>query len=162
TSSIQIRYMLKKKPPIKIINFGKVYRNEAISNKSNNMFHQIEILYVDKIKNISILLLKNIINYLIINLLGKKFKYRYRISYFPFTKPSFEVDIYHNKIWTEIIGCGIVNNKVFKNVNYNYKKYSGLAIGIGIDRLAMIIYNIKDIRSFYKNDIRFLKQFISE
>ncbi|MDH3004364.1 MAG: phenylalanine--tRNA ligase subunit alpha [Candidatus Shikimatogenerans sp. JK-2022] len=162
TSSIQIRYMKINKPPIRIITYGKVYRNEAISNKSNNMFHQIEILYVDKNKHISILLLKKIINNLIINILGNKYKYRYRISYFPFTKPSFEVDIYYNKKWIEIIGCGMVNYKVFKNVNYNYKKYTGLAIGIGIERLAMIIYNIKDIREFYKNDIRFLKQFRSE
>ncbi|WGH25233.1 MAG: phenylalanine--tRNA ligase subunit alpha [Candidatus Shikimatogenerans bostrichidophilus] len=162
TSSIQIRYMKKKKPPIRIITFGKVYRNESISKYSYNMFHQIEILYVDKKKYISIINLKYIINYLITNIFGKKYKYRYRISYFPFTKPSFEIDLYYNKKWIEIIGCGIVNIKVLKNVNLNYKKFTGLAIGIGIERLAMIFYNIKDIRDFFKNDIRFLNQFKSE
>ncbi|WGH25425.1 MAG: phenylalanine--tRNA ligase subunit alpha [Candidatus Shikimatogenerans bostrichidophilus] len=162
TSSIQIRYMKKKKPPIRIITFGKVYRNESISKSSYNMFHQIEILYVDRRKYVSIINLKNIINYLITNIFGKKYKYRYRISYFPFTKPSFEIDVFYKKKWIEIIGCGIVNRKVLKNVNLNYKKFTGLAIGIGIERLAMIFYHIKDIRDFFKNDIRFLNQFKSE
>ncbi|WGH25053.1 MAG: phenylalanine--tRNA ligase subunit alpha [Candidatus Shikimatogenerans bostrichidophilus] len=159
TSSIQIRYMKTHKPPIRIITFGKVYRNETISKSSYNMFHQIEILYVDKDEFLSIIYLKNLINYLIINLFGSKYKYRYRISYFPFTKPSFELDIYYNFKWVEIIGCGMVHYKILKNVNYNYLKYKGLAIGIGVERIAMIYYNIKDIREFFKNDIRFLKQF---
>lgn len=160
TSSIQIRYMEKNKPPIRIITFGKVYRNESISKSSYNMFHQIEVLYVDK--NVSIIDLKKIINYLIINIFGETVKYRYRISYFPFTKPSFEVDLYYNNKWIEIIGCGLVNKKIFNNVKLDSKKISGFAFGIGVERIAMIIYNIKDIREFFKNDIRFIKQFQSE
>ncbi|WGH26147.1 MAG: phenylalanine--tRNA ligase subunit alpha [Candidatus Shikimatogenerans bostrichidophilus] len=157
TSSIQIRYMSKNKPPIKIFTFGKVFRNETINKSSFNMFHQIEILYV--YKNVSIIDLKNIILFLIKNLFNNKIKYRYRISYFPFTNPSFEVDIFYNKKWIEIIGCGLVNKKIFKNVKINYMKYSGFAIGIGIERIAMIIYNIKDIRLFFNNNIDFIKQF---
>ncbi|WGH25792.1 MAG: phenylalanine--tRNA ligase subunit alpha [Candidatus Shikimatogenerans bostrichidophilus] len=160
TSSVQIRYMEKNKPPIRIITFGKVYRNESISKSSYNMFHQIEVLYVDK--NVSIIDLKNLINYLIINIFGISIKYRYRISYFPFTKPSFEIDIYYNKKWIEIIGCGLVNKKVLNNVNLDSKNLSGFAFGIGVERIAMIIYKIKDIREFFKNDIRFIKQFKSE
>ncbi|MDH3004684.1 MAG: phenylalanine--tRNA ligase subunit alpha, partial [Candidatus Shikimatogenerans sp. JK-2022] len=162
TSSIQIRYMSNNKPPIRIITFGKVYRNESISKSTYNMFHQVEIFYVDSKEYLSIIYLKNIINYLLSNLFGKEYKYRYRISYFPFTNPSFEVDLYYNKKWVEILGCGMIHYKVLQNVNYNYKRYNGLAIGIGIERLAMIYYNIKDIREFFKNDIRFLKQFKSE
>ncbi|WGH24871.1 MAG: phenylalanine--tRNA ligase subunit alpha [Candidatus Shikimatogenerans bostrichidophilus] len=162
TSSIQIRYMTKNKPPIRIITYGKVYRNESISKYSFNMFHQIELLYVDKNKFLSIIYLKEIIKFFINIFLGDKYKIRFRISYFPFTNPSFEVDLYYNKKWLEIIGCGMVNQKVFKNVNYNYKLYRGLAIGIGLERLAMIYYKIKDIRLFFNNDIRTLKQFKSE
>ncbi|WOX79326.1 phenylalanine--tRNA ligase subunit alpha [Candidatus Shikimatogenerans bostrichidophilus] len=157
TSSIQIRYMKKNKPPIKVFTFGKVYRNESISNSSFNMFHQIELLYINK--NVSIIDLKNIILYLLKNLFYNKYKYRYRISYFPFTKPSFEIDLYYNKKWVEIMGCGLVNKKVLNNVNLNYNKYSGFALGLGIERIAMIIYKINDIREFFKNDIRFIKQF---
>ncbi|WOX79201.1 phenylalanine--tRNA ligase subunit alpha [Candidatus Shikimatogenerans bostrichidophilus] len=157
TSSIQIRYMKNNKPPIKVFTFGKVYRNESISYSSFNMFHQIELLYINK--NVSIIDLKNIILYLLKNLFYNKYKYRYRISYFPFTKPSFEIDLYYNKKWVEIIGCGLVNKKVLNNVNINYNKYSGFALGLGIERIAMIFYNINDIREFFKNDIRFIKQF---
>ncbi|WGH27174.1 MAG: phenylalanine--tRNA ligase subunit alpha [Candidatus Shikimatogenerans bostrichidophilus] len=159
TSSIQIRYMNKKKPPIKIFTFGKVYRNESITKTSFNMFHQIELVYV--YKKISILDLKKIIIFLIKNLFFIKYKIRYRTSYFPFTKPSFEVDIFYNKKWVEIIGCGLINKKILKNVNINYNKYSGLALGIGIERIAMIIYDIKDIRELFKNNINFIKQFKS-
>ncbi|BDT61635.1 MAG: phenylalanine--tRNA ligase alpha subunit [Flavobacteriales endosymbiont of Rhyzopertha dominica] len=157
TTSIQIKYMINKKPPIKIFTIGKVYRNETITNKSFNMFHQVEIFYV--YKNVNIINLKNIIEYLINNLFNNKYKYRYRFSYFPFTNPSFEVDIYYNKKWIEIIGCGLINKIILKNVNINYNKYSGFALGIGIERIAMIIYKIKDIRELFKNDIRIIKQF---
>ncbi|WGH28212.1 MAG: phenylalanine--tRNA ligase subunit alpha [Candidatus Shikimatogenerans bostrichidophilus] len=160
TSSIQIRYMKINKPPIKFFTFGKVYRNESITKSSFNMFHQIEIVYVNK--NISIIDLKNIIFFIIKNIFFLKYKYRYRISYFPFTKPSFEIDIFYNNKWIEIIGCGLINKTIFKNVNINYNKYSGLAIGIGIERIAMIIYNINDIREFFKNNLNFIKQFKSE
>ncbi|WGH27690.1 MAG: phenylalanine--tRNA ligase subunit alpha [Candidatus Shikimatogenerans bostrichidophilus] len=157
TTSIQIRYMKKKKPPIKIFTFGRVYRNESISKSSFNMFNQIEVLYV--YKNVSIIDLKNLINIILKNLFKNKYKYRYRFSYFPFTNPSFEIDILYNKKWIEIIGCGLINKKIFNNININYKKYSGFALGIGIERIAMIFYQIKDIREFFKNDIRFIKQF---
>ncbi|WGH25512.1 MAG: phenylalanine--tRNA ligase subunit alpha [Candidatus Shikimatogenerans bostrichidophilus] len=156
TTSIQIKYIKKHKIPIKIITSGKVFRNESISKKSFFMFNQIEILYVNKY--VSIIDLKDIIKFFIINMFKKKIKYRFRISYFPFTKPSFEVDILYKNKWIEILGCGIINKKIFKNAKLS-KKIKGLAIGIGIERIAMIIYNIKDIRTFYINDIRFLKQF---
>ncbi|WGH24687.1 MAG: phenylalanine--tRNA ligase subunit alpha [Candidatus Shikimatogenerans bostrichidophilus] len=162
TSSIQIRYMIKNKPPIRIITYGKVYRNESISKYTYNMFHQIELLYVDKNKYLSIIYLKVLIKYFINIFFGNNYKIRFRTSYFPFTNPSFEVDLYYNNKWLEIIGCGMVNEKILKNVKYNYIKYRGIAIGMGIERLAMIYYNIKDIRIFFSNDIRTLKQFKSQ
>ncbi|WP_185858191.1 phenylalanine--tRNA ligase subunit alpha [Blattabacterium cuenoti] len=159
TSSVQIRYMKKHKPPFRVLSIGKVYRNETISSRSNFMFHQTEGFYIDK--KVSFYDLKQTIDYLITSIFGKV-KIRFRPSYFPFTEPSAEVDIYCNNGWIEIMGCGMIDPQVLKNVNINSETYSGFAFGLGIERLALIIYQIKDIRIYFNNDIRFLKQFKNE
>ncbi|WP_185865226.1 phenylalanine--tRNA ligase subunit alpha [Blattabacterium cuenoti] len=159
TSSIQIRYMENNCPPFRVLSIGKVYRNETISSHSNYMFHQAEGFYIDQ--NVSFSHLKTIIYYLINSIFGKT-KIRFRSSYFPFTEPSAEVDIYYDKKWLEIMGCGIIDPKVLENVNIDPKNYSGFAFGLGIERIALILYGIKDIRLYFNNDIRFLKQFKSE
>ena len=169
TSSVQVRYMESNKPPIRIISPGRVFRNEDISARSHCLFHQIEGLCVDE--NINFSDLKLIINYFINNLFGKNTKIRFRPSFFPFTEPSAEVDIFwglnsetdyritKGTGWLEIMGCGMVDPKVLKNVNINPEKYSGYAFGMGIERIAMLLYQIDDIRLFYENDKRFLSQF---
>ncbi|AFJ90712.1 phenylalanine--tRNA ligase subunit alpha [Blattabacterium sp. (Blaberus giganteus)] len=159
TSSVQIRYMKKHCPPFRVLSIGKVYRNETISSRSNFMFHQAEGFYIDK--KVSFSDLKQTIHYFIISLFGNA-KIRFRPSYFPFTEPSAEVDIYCNNGWLEIMGCGMIDPKVLENVNIDSEIYSGFAFGLGIERLALIIYQIKDIRIYFDNDIRFLKQFKSE
>ncbi|WP_185863479.1 phenylalanine--tRNA ligase subunit alpha [Blattabacterium cuenoti] len=159
TSSVQIRYMKKHIPPFRVLSTGKVYRNETISSRSNFMFHQAEGFYIDK--KVSFSDLKQTIHYLITSLFGEA-KIRFRPSYFPFTEPSAEVDIYCNSEWVEIMGCGMIDPQVLKNVNIDSEIYSGFAFGLGIERLALIIYKIKDIRIYFDNDIRFLKQFKSE
>ncbi|WP_185856410.1 phenylalanine--tRNA ligase subunit alpha [Blattabacterium cuenoti] len=160
TSSVQIRYMKKHNPPFRVLSIGKVYRNETISSRSNFMFHQAEGFYIDK--KVSFLDLKKIIQYLINSLFGEKAKIRFRPSYFPFTEPSAEVDIYcddYNAGWLEIMGCGMIDPQVLKNVNIDSEIYSGFAFGMGIERLAHLIYKINDIRTYFENDICFLKQF---
>ncbi|MBG40041.1 MAG: phenylalanine--tRNA ligase subunit alpha [Flavobacteriales bacterium] len=169
TSSVQVRYMESNKPPIRIISPGRVFRNEDISARSHCLFHQIEGLCVDE--NINFSDLKLIIKYFINNLFGKNTKIRFRPSFFPFTEPSAEVDIFwglnsetdyritKGTGWLEIMGCGMVDPKVLKNVNINPEKYSGYAFGMGIERIAMLLYQIDDIRLFYENDKRFLSQF---
>ncbi|WP_341659329.1 phenylalanine--tRNA ligase subunit alpha [Blattabacterium cuenoti] len=159
TSSVQIRYMKKHNPPFRVLSIGKVYRNETISSRSNFMFHQAEGFYIDK--KVSFSDLKQTIHYLITSLFGEV-KMRFRPSYFPFTEPSAEVDLYCNSEWLEIMGCGMIDPQVLKNVNIDSEIYSGFAFGLGIERLALIIYKIKDIRIYFDNDIRFLKQFKSE
>lgn len=159
TSSVQIRYMEKNKPPIRIISPGRVYRNENISSYSHCMFHQIEGLYLDK--KVSFKDLKNTINFFIKNFFGKSIT-RLRPSYFPFTEPSAELDILWNNKWLEIIGCGMVDPIVLKNVNIDPDIYSGFAFGMGIERISLMIYNINDIRFFFENDFRFLEQFKKE
>ncbi|WP_185871886.1 phenylalanine--tRNA ligase subunit alpha [Blattabacterium cuenoti] len=161
TSSVQIRYMKKHSPPFRVLSVGKVYRNETISSRSNFMFHQAEGFYIDK--KVSFYDLKQTIHYLITSLFGEV-KIRFRPSYFPFTEPSAEVDIYYNNNsgWIEIMGCGMIDPQVLKNVNIDSEIYSGFAFGLGIERLSLIIYQMKDIRIYFDNDIRFLKQFKSE
>lgn len=171
TSSVQIRYMQNNKPPIRILSPGRVYRNEAISARSHCMFHQIEGLYVDK--EVSFADLKQTLQYFTTSLFGKS-EIRLRPSYFPFTEPSAEVDVYwglENEIdkritkgtgWLEIGGCGMVDPNVLKNANIDPTVYSGFAFGVGIERIAMLLYGIGDIRLFFENDLRFLKQFSSE
>ncbi len=171
TSSVQIRFMENTDPPIRIISPGRVFRNEDVSARSHCLFHQIEGLAIDE--NIKFSDLKLIIQEFINRLFGENKKIRFRPSFFPFTEPSAEVDIYwgletetDKKItkgtgWLEIMGCGMVDPNVLKNVDIDSEKYSGFAFGMGIERIAMLLYQIDDIRLFYENDIRFLKQFKS-
>jgi phenylalanyl-tRNA synthetase alpha chain len=159
TSNVQIHLMENQPPPIRYIVPGRVFRNEAISYKSYCLFHQVEGLYVDK--NVSFSELKGTLDYFVRRMFGDKIKIRFRPSYFPFTEPSAEVDIWNSERnqWLEILGCGMVNPKVFENIGYDPKIWHGYAFGMGIERIAMLKYKIQDIRHFYRNDIRFLEQF---
>lgn len=170
TSSVQVRYMEENQPPIRTISPGRVFRNEAISSRSHCIFHQVEGLYIDK--NVSFADLKQTLLYFTEQLFGKS-KIRLRPSYFPFTEPSAEVDIYwgletetdyritKGTGWLEIMGCGMVDPNVLRNCNIDPETYSGFAFGMGIERIAMLLYQIGDIRMFYENDMRFLEQFKS-
>jgi len=170
TSTVQVRYMENNKPPIRTISPGRVYRNEAISARAHCFFHQVEGLYVDK--GVSFADLKQTLQYFTTELFGKS-KIRLRPSYFPFTEPSAEVDVYwglktetdykmtKGTGWLEIMGCGMVDPNVLKNCNIDPKVFSGFAFGMGIDRIALLLYQIPDIRMFSENDIRFLEQFKS-
>ena len=170
TSSVQVRYMENNKPPIRTISPGRVYRNEAISARSHCFFHQVEGLCIDK--NISFADLKQTLEYFTTMLFGKS-KIRLRPSYFPFTEPSAEVDVYwglENEVdykmtkgtgWLEIMGCGMVDPNVLENCGIDPKEYSGYAFGLGIDRIALLLHQIDDIRILSENDIRFIKQFKS-
>ena len=157
TSNVQIRLMEKKKPPIRVIIPGRVYRNETVSAKSHCFFHQIEGLYINR--GVSFKDLKDTLYYFAMEMFGKKTKVRFRPSYFPFTEPSAEMDISWKSGWLEILGAGMVDPNVIENCNLDSKKYSGFAFGMGIERIAMLKYKIDDIRLFSKNDLRFLKQF---
>ena len=157
TSPVQIRGMLNMQPPIAFVSGGKVYRKDDDSTHLP-MFHQIEGIYVDN--NVNFSNLKDLIYVIIENLFGDDTKIRFRPSYFPFTEPSAEVDILsEDNKWIEILGCGIVNPKVLDNCEINSKNYSGLAFGLGIERIAMLKHNVKDIRDFYKSNLDFLSQF---
>ena len=156
TSSVQIHTMLANKPPLRIMTPGKVYRCDSDPTHSP-MFHQIEGLCIDK--DVNFCQLKGFLINFIEQFFGKKMEIRFRPSYFPFTEPSAEIDIKFNNKWLEILGCGIVHPNVLKNVKINHKLYTGLAFGLGIERLAMLKYGITDLRIFYDNDISFLSQF---
>ena len=170
TSSVQTRYMENNTPPIRTLSPGRVFRNEDISARAHCIFHQIEGLYIDT--DVSFADLKQTLLYFTKEMFGKS-KIRLRPSYFPFTEPSAEVDIYWGletetdyKItkgtgWLEIMGCGMVDPNVLKNANIDPTTYSGYAFGMGIERIAMLLYQIPDIRMFYENDVRFLEQFKS-
>jgi len=167
-STIQIRHLEENPPPAKVIQAGRVYRNEAISSRSHCIFHQVDGIYVDE--NVSFADLKQMVLYFAKSMFGKS-KLRFRPSYFPFTEPSAEVDIYwgletetdyritKGTGWLEIMGCGMVDPKVLENCNIDSEKYTGYAFGMGIERIAMLIYQIPDIRLFFENDVRFLNQF---
>ena len=159
TSNVQIHLMENNDPPLRVIVPGRVYRNEAISYKSYCLFHQVEGLYVDK--NVSFGQLKGCLEYFVKKMFGEKCKMRWRPSYFPFTEPSAEVDIWDNQRnqWMEILGCGMVDPEVFKNVGYDANNLHGYAFGMGVERIAMLKHGIDDIRLFYNGDIRFLRQF---
>jgi phenylalanyl-tRNA synthetase alpha chain len=159
TSNVQIHLMEIMDPPLKYIVPGRVYRNEAISYKSYCLFHQIEGLYINK--NVTFSELKGTLEYFIHSLFGRDTKIRFRPSYFPFTEPSAEVDLWDDERnqWMEILGCGMVDPQVLNNVGYNSDQWDGYAFGLGIERMAMLKYKINDIRLFYKNDLRFLEQF---
>jgi phenylalanyl-tRNA synthetase alpha chain len=170
TSSVQVRYMENNKPPIRTISPGRVYRNEAISARSHCFFHQVEGLYIDK--NVSFADLKQTLQFFTTELFGKS-KIRLRPSYFPFTEPSAEVDVYwgletetdykmtKGTGWLEIMGCGMVDPNVLDNCGIDSKTYSGFAFGMGIDRITLLLHQISDIRLLSENDIRFLEQFKS-
>jgi len=169
TSPIQVRTMLKKKPPIRILAPGRVYRNEAINPRSYCMFHQIEGLYVDE--NVTFSELKTTLDVFARRFFGKDVKTRFRPSYFPFTEPSAEVDVSciicggrgcrvcKHTGWLEILGCGMVDPNVLSAVGIDPEKYTGYAFGMGPDRIALQKYGINDIRLFFEGDIRFLTQF---
>ncbi len=159
TSPAQVHYMEKHNPPFRIIVPGRCFRHEATDSSHDIQFHQLEGLMVGE--KVSISNFKAVIEELFSTLLGEKVKTRIRPSYFPFTEPSFEIDIKrnHSSEWLEIMGAGMVHQNVFKEVGYLPQKWQGFAFGIGIDRLAMIKYNIEDVRLFYNGDLRFIHQF---
>jgi phenylalanyl-tRNA synthetase alpha chain len=169
TSPIQIREFEKRKPPVRIIAPGRSYRQEAISARAYCVFHQLEGFYVDH--NVTFADLKGVLTAFAQTYFGDDVKLRFRPSFFPFTEPSAEVDvscflcggkgcrICKHEGWLEILGCGMIDPNVFKSVNYDPEVYSGYAFGMGIERVAMLKYRIDDIRLFFGNDIRFLKQF---
>ncbi len=171
TSSVQARTMTSQQPPIRIIAPGRVYRNETISARSHCQFHQVEGLYVDE--NVSFADMKQTLLYFAKEMYGSKTDIRLRPSYFPFTEPSAEMDVWlgtetetARKLtkgtgWLEVLGCGMVDPNVLENCGIDSEKYSGYAFGIGIERSAMQRYGISDIRLLFENDIRFLKQFSS-
>jgi len=169
TSPVQIRTMLQNKPPLRIISPGKVFRNETVTFKNYFMFHQLEGLYVDK--NVSMKDLKGVLAYFFKKFYGENTKIRFIPSFFPFTEPSGQVDIScficggkgcktcKETGWLEVGGCGMVDPNVFKSVNIDPEEYTGYAFGMGMERLTMMKYGIKDIRILYQNDVRFLDQF---
>lgn len=157
TSPVQIRTMLGNKPPMAFISSGKVYRKDDDATHLP-MFHQIEGIYVDKEVNFA--QLKDLIYKIVHSLFGENIKLRFRPSYFPFTEPSAEVDIMSKEgEWLEILGCGIVNPIVLENCNICSDDYKGLAFGLGVERIAMLKYGVRDIREFYKSNLDFLRQF---
>ena len=157
TSPVQIRSMLKNKPPLAFISGGKVYRKDDDATHLP-MFHQVEGIYVDE--EVTFSQLKDLIYKLIHSLFGEEVELRFRPSYFPFTEPSAEVDILSETgEWLEILGCGIVNPVVLDNCNIDSNKFSGLAFGLGVERIAMLKHGVSDIREFYKSNLDFLNQF---
>ncbi len=171
TSSVQVRVMEQQKPPIRAIFPGRVFRNEAISARAHCIFHQVEGLYIDK--NVSFADLRQTLLYFAKEMFGQDTQIRLRPSYFPFTEPSAEMDISctlcggsgctmcKNTGWVEILGCGMVDPNVLDNCHIDSKEYTGFAFGMGIERIAVLKYQVKDIRLFFENDIRFLEQFKS-
>jgi phenylalanyl-tRNA synthetase alpha chain len=163
TSSVQIRVMEKQAPPVRIIVPGRVYRRDNADATHNPTFHQIEGLYVDK--NVTVGDLKGTVEFVFRELMGSDVKIRFRPHYFSYTEPSYEIDFTNalvkkmGKDWLEIAGCGMVHPQVFETVGYDPEVWTGWAFGFGIERIAMLRYGINDIRLFYENDLRFLKQF---
>jgi len=169
TSPVQVRLMEKLQPPLRAIMPGKVYRNEAISSRSHCMFHQVEGLCVDT--DVTFAELKGTLVAFAKQFYGRELNYRFRPSFFPFTEPSAEMDITcflckgkgcrvcKHSGWLEVLGCGMVDPNVFAFANYDTEKYTGYAFGMGIERTAMLKYGMTDIRTFFENDVRFLKQF---
>lgn len=169
TSSLQVRTMEKQQPPIRVICPGRVFRNEAITSRAHCIFHQVEGLYIAE--NVSFAEMKQTLLYFAQQMFGKETKIRLRPSYFPFTEPSAEMDISCNICggsgcalckhtgWVEILGCGMVDPSVLENCGIDSKKYTGYAFGLGIERMTMLKYRTNDIRLYFENDVRFLRQF---
>ena len=163
TSSVQIRVMETQEPPVRIVVPGRVYRRDTADATHNPTFHQIEGLYVDK--GVTVRDLMGSVEFVFKEILGEEVKLRFRPHYFSYTEPSYEIDFSSplvkkmGKDWLEIAGCGMVHPKVFENTGFDPEVWTGWAFGFGIERIAMIRYGIHDIRLFYENDVRFLKQF---
>ncbi len=169
TSSVQIREMQRNKPPFRLIMPGRVYRNEAVSSRSNCFFHQLEGLYIDK--GVTFADLKQTLYYFVQQFFGEGTEVRFRSSYFPFTEPSAEMDIWvgtnspedkrltKGTGWLEVLGCGMVHPNVLENCGIDSEEYTGFAFGMGLDRMTMLKYGISDIRDLFLNDIRLLTQF---
>lgn len=172
TSSVQVRVMEHSTPPIRTISPGRVYRNEAISSRAHCMFHQVEGLYVDK--GVSFAELKGTLDYFAKTMFGPDVNIRMRPSYFPFTEPSAEVDmscsicggsgctVCKHMGWVEIMGCGMVDPAVLSNCNIDPETYSGFAFGMGVERIAQLLYRVPDLRLYWENDVRFLEQFSAD
>jgi phenylalanyl-tRNA synthetase alpha chain len=169
TSSVQVRVMEKQKPPIRTISPGRVFRNEAISARSHCIFHQVEGLYIDR--NVSFADLKQTLLFFSKEMFGKDTRIRLRPSFFPFTEPSAEMDVSCTLCggkgcnmckytgWLEILGCGMVDPNVLESVGIDNQEFTGFAFGMGIERIALLKFGIKDIRLLFENDVRFLRQF---
>lgn len=157
TSSVQIRYMEKHKPPIKIVAPGRVYRRDTVDATHSAVFHQVEILAVGE--GLTFTDLKGTIKEFLRRMFGEDVPTVFRASYFPFTEPSAEVDVKWQGKWLEVLGCGMVDPNVLKAVGYDPEKYTGFAAGLGVERFAMILHKIDDIRRLYQSDLRFLRQF---
>ncbi|MEG1934706.1 MAG: phenylalanine--tRNA ligase subunit alpha, partial [Rikenellaceae bacterium] len=169
TSSIQVRVMQSQKPPIRVVCPGRVFRNEAISYRAHCIFHQVEGLFIDE--NVSFADMKQTILYFAREMFGESTEIRMRPSYFPFTEPSAEVDVSCNLCggkgcnvckhtgWLEIMGCGMVDPNVLESCGIDSKKYSGFAFGMGVERISMLKFGVKDLRLYFENDLRFLQQF---
>jgi phenylalanyl-tRNA synthetase alpha chain len=169
TSSVQVRVMHNEKPPIRTISPGRVFRNEAVSARAHCIFHQVEGLYIDE--NVSFADLKQTLLFFAREMFGKETEIRLRPSYFPFTEPSAEMDVSCSICggkgcnvckytgWLEVLGCGMVHPNVLESSNINSKKYTGFAFGMGIERIAMLKYNVNDLRLYFENDMKFLEQF---
>ena len=160
TSNVQVHLMEEQDPPIRYIVPGRVYRNEAIGYKSYCLFHQVEGIYINE--RVSFGELKGCLEYFVKQMFGPKKNMRFRPSYFPFTEPSAEVDIWDEdrQQWMEILGCGMVDPAVLDNVGYDSNRFHGYAFGMGVERIAMLKYRINDIRHFYSGDVRFMEQFV--
>ena len=160
TSNVQVHLMEEQDPPIRYIVPGRVYRNEAIGYKSYCLFHQVEGIYINE--KVSFGELKGCLEFFVKQMFGQKKKMRFRPSYFPFTEPSAEVDIWdeERQQWMEILGCGMVDPAVLENVGYDPSRFHGYAFGMGVERIAMLKYKINDIRHFYSGDVRFMEQFV--
>ena len=157
TSPVQIRYMETHKPPIRIVAPGRVYRRDTVDATHSAVFHQVEILAVDK--GLTFTNLKGTIKEFLQQIFGEELPVKFRASYFPFTEPSAEVDVQWQGKWLEVMGCGMIDPNVLKAVGYDPEIYTGFAAGLGIERFAMVLHKIDDIRRLYNNDMRFLSQF---
>jgi phenylalanyl-tRNA synthetase alpha chain len=159
TSSVQIRQLEKRKPPLRIVAPGRVYRKDDIDATHSLMFHQVEILAIEKRGELNLGHLKGTVEHFLKNMFGPEIRIRFRGSYFPFTEPSMEVDVFFRGKWMEVLGCGMVDPNVLEMAGIDPNEYSGFAAGFGVERFTMVIHQIDDLREFYKNDKRFLQQF---
>ncbi|MDR2429754.1 MAG: phenylalanine--tRNA ligase subunit alpha [Puniceicoccales bacterium] len=163
TSTVQIRTMLRQEPPVRIVAPGRCFRRDTVDATHSANFHQIEGLWVDR--DVTLRDLKGVLDFFVREMFGSGAEIRFRPSFFPFTEPSFEMDVRSSGLgrlsgrWLEIMGCGLVDPRVFENVGYDASRWTGLAFGMGLERIAMLLYGIDDIRHFYANDLRFLRQF---